>query len=331
MNILVTGAAGYIGSHTCRWLTEQGHTIVAFDNLSRGHRRAVEIALPQGEFVLGDLHDQDLLRSTLSDHSIEAVVHFAAFGLVGESVEQPELYHDNNVEGSRSLISATVRQGIKRFVFSSTTAIYGEPDDMPITESCPTNPISPYGQTKLEVEKLLVEARKEHGLGFAALRYFNAAGAHPNGDLGEDHDPETHLIPIVFQVALGQRDEIQVFGNDYPTPDGTCVRDYIHVLDLAHAHQLALQVLQPAGQIQVNLGTGTGHSVMQIIESAREVSGCEIPARIGDRRAGDPALLIADNQRAYDKLGWTPQHSSLNAIMSTAWKWHQSHPSGYAT
>lgn len=329
MNILVTGAAGYIGSHTCRYLAAHGHQIVAYDNLSRGHRTAVERALPNHPFILGELHDVSLLRSTIQQHQIEAIVHFAAFALVGESVENPALYQHNNVEGTRCLIEAAVKEHVQKFVFSSTTAIYGEPTSLPITESCPARPISPYGQTKLDVEQLLEQANTEYGLGFAALRYFNAAGADPAGDMGEAHDPETHLIPIVLQVALGQREKISVFGDNYATPDGTCVRDYVHVLDLADAHLRALDQLQKGESFQVNLGSGTGHSVMEIIEAARAVTGQEIPTTVVARRPGDPPLLIADNQLACNALGWQPQHSSLEEIMSTAWRWHQLHPQGY--
>jgi UDP-glucose 4-epimerase len=331
MNILVTGAAGYIGSHTCRYLATHGHEIVAYDNLSRGHRQAVERALPNHPFVLGDLHDVSLLRGTMQQYHIEAVVHFAAFALVGESVENPELYQRNNVEGTRCLIEAATKEHVQKFVFSSTTAIYGEPESIPVTESCPARPISPYGQTKLDVERLLEQANAEHGLGFAALRYFNAAGADPAGDIGEDHDPETHLIPIVLQVALGQRKNISVFGDDYATPDGTCVRDYVHVLDLADAHLRALDQMQEGQLIQINLGSGTGHSVMEIIEAARAVTGKKIQSVVVARRSGDPPLLIADNQLARDTLGWQPQHSSIEEIMSTAWNWHQSHPLGYSS
>ena len=331
MNILVTGAAGYIGSHTCRYLAAHGHQIVAYDNLSRGHRQAVERALPDHPFVRGDLHDVSLLRGTMQQYQVEVIVHFAAFALVGESVENPELYQHNNVEGTRCLIAAATKEHVQKFVFSSTTAIYGDPESIPITESCPTRPISPYGQTKLDVEQLLEQANAEHGLGFAALRYFNAAGADPAGDIGEDHDPETHLIPIVLQVALGQRKNISIFGDDYATPDGTCVRDYVHVLDLADAHLRALDQIQEGQSIQVNLGSGTGHSVMEIIGAARAVTGHEIPTAVVGRRPGDPPLLIADNQLARDALGWQPQHSGIEEIMSTAWNWHQSHPHGYSS
>ena len=331
MNILVTGAAGYIGSHTCRYLALHGHQIVAYDNLSRGHRQAVERALPNQPFVRGDLHDVSLLRSTIQQYQIEAIVHFAAFALVGESVENPELYQHNNVEGTRCLLEAATKEHVQKFVFSSTTAIYGEPETIPITESCPARPISPYGQTKLDVEQLLEQANTEHGLGFAALRYFNAAGADPVGDIGEDHDPETHLIPIVLQVALGQRKDISVFGDDYATPDGTCIRDYVHVLDLADAHLRALDRIQERQSIQVNLGSGTGHSVMEIIASARAVTGRKIQTVMSARRPGDPPLLIADNQLACAVLGWQPRHSSIEEIMATAWNWHQSHPLGYSS
>ena len=331
MKILVTGAAGYIGSHTCRLLTETGYQVVGYDNLSRGHHIAFERATGGGTFVQGDLLDTALLRNTLKEKSIEAVVHFAALGLVGESVEYPQRYHRNNVEGSSSLLRAMQEAGVRRLVVSSTTAIYGQPEEMPIREDTPPAPINPYGQSKLDVEYLLQEACERDGLGFVALRYFNAAGASLDGMLGEAHDPETHLIPIVLQVALGQREQICIFGDDYPTPDGTCVRDYVHVNDLADAHLRALNTLNPGQRIQLNLGSGVGTSVLEIVEHARKVTGHDIPAEIGARRSGDPPWLIADNSRAKQILGWIPEYSSLDSILTSAWRWHQRHPQGYET
>ena len=329
MNILVTGAAGYIGSHTCRLLTDSGHQVYGYDNLSRGHREAFSRATGGRTLIEGDLLDTLRLKEALQQHEIEAVVHFAAFGLVAESVKHPEMYHRNNVEGSASLLTAMHEANVRLLVVSSTTAIYGEPKSMPISENVPAAPINPYGHSKWDVECLLQQACERDGLGFAALRYFNAAGAAHDGMLGEDHSPETHLIPIVLQVALGQRDGIQIFGDDYPTPDGTCVRDYVHVDDLADAHLKALNLLTPGESIQVNLGSGVGTSVLEIVEHARQVTGHSIPAEIAARRSGDPPLLIADNSKAQTVLGWTPKYSSLDSILSSAWRWHQQHPNGY--
>ena len=329
MKILVTGAAGYIGSHTCRLLTDSGHQVYGYDNLSRGHREAFSRATGGRLLIEGDLLDTLQLKEAVQQLEIEAVVHFAAFGLVGESVKNPEMYHRNNVEGSASLLHAMHEASVRLLVVSSTTAIYGEPKTMPISENSPAAPINPYGQSKWDVECLLQQACEHNGLGFAALRYFNAAGAAPDGMLGEDHRPETHLIPIVFQVALGQRDRIQIFGDDYPTPDGTCVRDYVHVNDLADAHLKAVNTLTPGESIQVNLGSGIGTSVLEIVKHARHVTGHPIPAEMAGRRCGDPPLLIADNSKAQTVLGWTPKYSSLDSILTSAWRWHQKHPHGY--
>ncbi len=325
MNILVTGGAGYIGSHAARWLARAGHNIWVYDNLGRGHREAVA----DGRLIEGDVGDRSRVVQTLRDKQIEAVMHFAAFALVGESVEQPHLYFQNNVVATLNLLEAVRETGVGKFVFSSTTATYGEPETVPIKETERQQPINPYGFSKLVIEEALDAYATAYGLGYAALRYFNAAGASPNGDLGEDHTPESHLIPIVLQVALGQRDHITVFGDDYPTADGTCIRDYIHVDDLATAHLKALERLQPGRGLELNLGTGRGNSVREVIDACRRVTGHAIPEKMGARRAGDPAELVADSSKAQDLLEWQPNYASIESIIETAWKWHQSHPHGY--
>lgn len=327
MKILVVGGAGYVGSHACRYLDRAGHEVWILDNLSRGHREAVL----SGRLIVGDAGDIPFVTRCLKEHQIEAVMHFAAFALVGESVSDPAIYYQNNVVATLNLLEAMRSAGVSKFVFSSTTATYGEPDQVPIPETTPQNPINPYGFTKLVIEKALADYANAYGLGYAALRYFNAAGAHPDGDLGEDHDPESHLIPIVLQVALGQRSHVTVFGNNYPTSDGTCIRDYIHVEDLATAHLLALERLRPGKGLCLNLGTGHGNSVQEVIEACRLVSGHPIPLRIGDRRPGDPAKLVADARLAQATLGWKPRYVEIAEIVATAWKWHQSHPRGYGS
>ncbi len=301
MNVLVTGGAGYIGSHAARLLQQAGHNVWVYDNLSRGHRGA---ALP-GRLIVGDLGDRRRVQTALREHKIDAVMHFAAFALVGESVADPAIYYANNVVSTLSLLDAMHAAHVDRLVFSSTTATYGVPEKIPITEQEDQKPINPYGFTKLVVEQALHDYCAAYGLGYAALRYFNAAGATPAGDLGEDHDPESHLIPIVLQVALGQRDEITIFGEDYPTPDGTCIRDYIHVDDLGTAHVLALEKLEPGEQLKLNLGTGHGHSVREVVEACRRVTGHAIPAKPGPRRPGDPPELVADSSLAQQTLNWT--------------------------
>lgn len=326
MNILVVGGAGYIGSHAVQALLDAGHQVHVFDNLSRGHREAV----PDGLLIEGELTNQDLLQQVLVDHRIEAVMHFAAFALVNESVNDPALYYQNNVIAALSLMEAMRLAGVKKFVFSSTTATYGEPERIPIRETTPQQPINPYGFTKLVIEQALADYAAAYGLGYAALRYFNAAGAHPEGHIGEDHDPESHLIPIVLQVALGQRDKITVFGDDYPTPDGTCIRDYVHVNDLADAHLKALDQIQLGKGLCLNLGTGRGTSVREIVDACRDITGHQIPEQIGPRREGDPAELVADASMAKDVLGWVPKYTEIHSIVETAWLWHQSHPNGYA-
>lgn len=326
MNVLVVGGAGYIGAHATRQLSAAGHQVWVYDNLSRGHRRAI----PEGMLIEGEVADRPRLVAALRDHEIDAVMHFAAFALVNESVNDPAIYYRNNVIAALELLDAMREAGVDRLVFSSTTATYGEPDEIPIPESTPQRPINPYGFTKLVIEQALADYAAAYGLGYAALRYFNAAGAHPDGDIGEDHDPETHLIPIVLQVALGQRDRITIFGDDYPTADGTCVRDYIHVDDLADAHLRALDRLRPGSGLCLNLGTGRGTSVREIIEACRRVTGHAIPEIIGTRRAGDPPALIADASLAADVLGWKPRYTEIEPIVETAWRWHRTHPRGYA-
>jgi UDP-glucose 4-epimerase len=327
MNVMVVGGAGYIGSHAVRQLIDAGHEVCVYDNLSRGHREAV----PDGILVEGDLADRPKIVATLRQRKIDAVMHFAAFALVNESVNDPSLYYRNNVIAALELLDAMMEADVKKIVFSSTTATYGEPNVVPIPESTPQQPINPYGFTKLVVEQAMADYAAAYGLAYAALRYFNAAGARADGTIGEDHDPETHLIPIVLQVALGQREQITVFGDDYDTPDGTCVRDYIHIDDLGDAHLRALQRLEPGKGLCVNLGTGQGTSVREIIEACREVTGHAIPEVMGRRRAGDPPKLIADARLAKQTLGWTPQYTEVKAIVETAWRWHKSHPHGYAT
>ncbi|AMV32431.1 UDP-glucose 4-epimerase [Pirellula sp. SH-Sr6A] len=327
MKILVVGGAGYVGSHTVRLLQSQGHEVWVFDNFSRGHRESV----PSRCLIEGNLTDRALLIEVMRDKEIDAVMHFAAFALVGESVQHPAMYYQNNVSATFELLEAMRSVGVWRFVFSSTTATYGQPEKMPISEDTPQNPINPYGFTKLVVERALEDYAHAYGFGVAALRYFNASGAAADGTIGEDHDPESHLIPIVLQVALGQRPNVSIFGNDYPTPDGTCIRDYIHVDDLASAHLAALMKLQPNSVLQMNLGTGVGHSVLQVVEACRKVTGHPIPTVDAPRREGDPACLIADSTKAQRELQWKPKYVAIEDIVSTAWKWHQSHPRGYAS
>ncbi len=325
MNILVVGGAGYIGSHMTRMLIREGHDVVVLDNLTTGYPESVK----QGELIIGDAGNQPLVESVLKQYGIEAVMHFAAHALVGESVIHPAKYYRNNVVGTLSLLEAMRDCGVHRIVFSSTCATYGIPDLVPITEQEKQHPVNPYGFTKLVCEHALDDYAAAYGLAFAALRYFNAAGASPDGDIGEDHDPESHLIPIVLQVALGQRDHITIFGDDWPTPDRTCIRDYIHVDDLSRAHLLALQRLEPGRGIKVNLGTGNGFSVREVIECCRQVTGCDIPEVVGERRAGDPPRLVADASLARKVLDWQPEYKTVKPIVQTAWNWHKNHPHGY--
>ncbi|MCU0958827.1 MAG: UDP-glucose 4-epimerase GalE [Pirellulaceae bacterium] len=325
MRVLVTGGAGYIGSHAVRWLSSAGHDVWVFDNLGRGHRQAV----PPDRLIVGELADRAAVEQVLRTRRVDAVMHFAAFALVGESVAEPALYYANNVLCTLTLLDAMRAAGVSRIVFSSTTATYGVPQTIPITEEERQAPINPYGFTKLVMERALEDYSHAYGLGYAALRYFNAAGATPSGDLGEDHDPETHLIPIVLQVALGQRPQVTIFGDDYPTPDGTCIRDYVHVDDLADAHVKALERLGPGSQFKLNLGTGRGYSVREVIEACRRVTGHAIPATVGDRRPGDPPELVADSRRAQAMLHWTPRYTAIDDIVRTAWTWHRKHPHGF--
>jgi UDP-glucose 4-epimerase len=325
MNILVIGGAGYIGSHMVRYLLKHGHEPWVCDNLVTGHRAAV----PADRLIEGDLGDRDLMESVLRDKQIDAVMHFAAFALVGESVNEPAKYYQNNVVATCHLLEAMRKADVKHIVFSSTCATYGTPDRVPISESESQEPINPYGFTKLVVERALEDYSHAYDFRFAALRYFNAAGASPDGDIGEDHDPESHLIPLVLQVALGQREHITIFGDDYATNDGTCIRDYVHIDDLATAHLLALEKLESHKSIKLNLGTGRGYSVQQVIEACRQITGHEVPTEIGSRRAGDPPALVADASRARELLAWQPQYSTIESIVETAWQWHRTHPNGY--
>jgi UDP-glucose 4-epimerase len=325
MRILVTGGAGYIGSHTVKALLAKGHAVTAFDNLSAGHKQAV----PAANLVAGDLRDVDHLDHVLVVNRIEAVVHFAAHCYVGESVTDPAKYYVNNLLNSINLLERARKHEIKRFVFSSTCATYGVPERVPIDESTPQRPINPYGNTKLAFELALRDYAAAYGLGAVALRYFNAAGAAADGSLGEDHDPETHLIPIVLQVALGKRSHVAVFGTDYPTPDGTCVRDYIHVDDLAEAHVLALEKMTPGQFAAFNVGTGLGHSVREVIQTAEAVTGKKIAVVESARRPGDPAELVAAAGAIRKALGWKPRYPDLETIVRHAWEWMRRHPAGY--
>ena len=327
MDVLVCGGAGYIGSHAVAELIKADHQVVVFDNIETGHEGAL---IEGATLVKGDLRNIEEIRTLFEEHSIDAVMHFAANSLVGESVENPLKYYENNVYGTMNLLKVMAEYEVDKIVFSSTAAAYGEPDQVPILEDSPTIPANPYGETKLAVEKMLKWAEQAHGIKHVVLRYFNVAGAHPEFDIGEDHQPETHLVPIILQVALGQREHISIFGDDYPTPDGTCIRDYIHVVDLVHAHMLALDRLNAEKPSNVyNLGNGEGFSVKEMIDAAREVTGHEIPAELAPRRAGDPAQLVASSEKAKRELGWEPGYTAMKDIIATAWAWHQKHPKGY--
>lgn len=327
MAVLVTGGAGYIGSHTVAALLERGEEIVVLDNLQQGHKEA----LLGGKLYVGDLRDGETLDKLFSENNIDAVIHFAANSLVGESMKEPGKYYHNNVYGTLCLLEKMNQYGVNKIVFSSTAATYGEPENVPIDEYDRTSPTSAYGETKLAMEKMMKWFDTAHGVKYISLRYFNAAGAHASGKIGEAHDPETHLIPIVLEAALGKRPHISVFGDDYATEDGTCIRDYIHVSDLADAHVLALDSLRKGSDSAIyNLGSSTGFSVKQVIDIAREVTGREIPVAFEQRRPGDPAVLIASSQRARQELGWNPQRSNLKEIIASAWNWHSNHPNGYS-
>jgi UDP-glucose 4-epimerase len=322
MNILMTGGAGYIGSVTSEMLLDAGHAVTVFDNLGRGHREAID---PRAAFIHGDLCDREAIAGAVRRVRPEAVLHFAAYALVGESMENPRMYFGNNVIGGIHLADAMIAGGVRKIVFSSTCATYGQPERVPITEEMPQRPQNPYGESKLMFEKVLDWHRQIHGLQPVFLRYFNACGATVK--YGEDHTPETHLIPLVLQVALGQRASVKIFGDDYDTPDGTCMRDYIHIVDLARAHMLAIErdVTGP-----FNLGTGCGNSVREVIEACRAVTGHAIPAEVAPRRPGDPARLVASAEKARRELGWVPAHTGMESIVESAWRWHRRHPRGYA-
>jgi UDP-glucose 4-epimerase len=326
IKVLVVGGAGYIGSHMCKYLRQKGYQPIVVDNLVCGHEQAVR----WGPFYRGSMSDRDLLGEVLSDHNIQAVMHFAAHCYVGESVLEPMKYYENNVGATVRLLGKLVERDNLKVIFSSSCATYGEPAALPITETHPLNPINPYGRTKLMVEQILEDFHRAYGLNFISLRYFNAAGADPEEELGEVHDPETHLIPLVLQTALGQRPAIEIFGEDYPTKDGTCIRDYIHVNDLAQAHLLALERLLSGKEGGCyNLGNGNGYSVKEVVDLATEITKMRIPIKIGQRRCGDPAILISSSKRARSELGWSPMFSSLEKIVESAWQWHRTHPRGY--
>ena len=325
MAILVTGGAGYIGSAAVEDLTAKGEEVVVVDNLVYGHQDALDSSVP---FYKGEIGDENLIRKITSEHNIEACMHFSAYAYVGESVEKPQKYYENNFVQTLKLLDVLIEKNIKKFIFSSTCATYGEPQYVPIDEKHPQNPVNPYGMTKFMVEKVLRDYDAAYDLKFVALRYFNACGA--SGGCGEHHDPETHLIPLILFAAQGRRDSISIFGDDYPTPDGTAVRDYIHISDLSDAHLLALEHLRRGGDSEfINLGNGTGFSVREVVEAARKITGKEIKAEITTRRAGDPSRLVADAKKAREVLGWNPQFPEIEKIIESAWAWHEANPNGY--
>lgn len=326
MAILITGGAGYIGSHTVKYFLDQNEEVVVVDNLQSGHRNAIST----NSFYQIDLRDKGALDQVFKTHNIEAVIHFAANSLVGESMDKPFEYYHNNVYGLMCLLEVMKDHNVSKVVFSSTAAIYGEPKILPISEEAEANPTNTYGETKLVMERMMKWFEQGYGIKYVSLRYFNAAGAHESGMIGEVHDPETHLVPLILQVPLNKREKIYIFGDDYPTKDGTCIRDYIHVMDLASAHYLALEYLRKDNPSDIfNLGNGNGYSVKEVIDITRKVTGHSIPAEIKDRRAGDPAILIASSKKAKNILGWTPKYHSLEKIIQDAWKWHSNNPSGY--
>ena len=322
MRVFVAGGAGYIGSACTEYLLDRGYEVTVFDDLITGHVEAVD---PRAKFIKANLADRENLKKVVKEGNYDAIMHFAAFSLVGESMKNPSKYFNNNLANAINLADAAVEGGVKTFVFSSTAATFGEPKEIPIREDAPQLPINPYGESKLCFEKVLNWYSRIYGLKYAALRYFNAAGATEK--YGEDHNPETHLIPILLQVAQGKREKAMLFGDDYDTPDGTCIRDYIHILDLAQAHEMALYAPKSG---HYNLGTGSGLSVMQILEAARKVTGHPIPAEVVPRRPGDPPRLIADSTRARQELGWKPQFENAEAIIASVWKWLRKHPNGYS-
>lgn len=325
--ILVCGGAGYIGSHAVRQLIDKGEEVIIVDNLETGHRDAVH---PKAKFYNVDIRNEEELDKVFLENKIDEVIHFAANSLVGESMTNPLKYFNNNVHGTEILLKTMIKHNVKKIVFSSTAATYGEPKNIPILESDETNPTNAYGETKLCMEKMMKWADKAHGVKYISLRYFNVAGAHISGEIGEDHNPETHLIPLILQVPLGKREFISIFGDDYDTHDGTCIRDYIHVTDLADAHILAVQKLREGSDSNIyNLGSGNGFTVKEMIEAARKVTGHEIPAKVCERRAGDPAKLVASSIKAREELGWQPKLENVEAMISSAWNWHKNHPNGF--
>lgn len=327
MAILVCGGAGYIGSHTVHTLITKGEQVVIVDNLQTGHMDAVN---PRAKFYQGDIRDAAVLDTIFTENEIEAVIHFAANSLVGESMQEPLKYFNNNIYGMQVLLESMVKHQVDKIVFSSTAAVYGEPKRVPILEDDETQPTNPYGESKLAMEKMMKWVSRANGIRFVSLRYFNVAGALEDGSIGEDHAPETHLIPLILQVPLKKRESITVFGDDYQTPDGTCIRDYIHVIDLADAHIRAVNYLRDGGTSNIfNLGNGTGFSVKEMIEAARRSTGEEIKVAMGKRRVGDPAQLIASSAKAQQLLGWKPKYTKVEDIIATAWKWHKNHPNGY--
>ncbi|MDU4934805.1 MAG: UDP-glucose 4-epimerase GalE [Peptostreptococcaceae bacterium] len=325
--ILVCGGAGYIGSHAVRQLIDRNEEVIIVDNLETGHEDAIH---PQAKFYKVDIRNEEELDNVFTENKIDEVIHFAANSLVGESMSNPLKYYNNNVHGTEVLLKVMIKHDVKKIVFSSTAATYGEPNNIPILESDLTNPTNAYGETKLAMEKMMKWADLSHGVKYISLRYFNVAGAHESGEIGEDHNPETHLIPLILQVPLGKREFISIFGDDYDTHDGTCIRDYIHVTDLADAHILAVHKLREGSNSNIyNLGSGNGFTVKEMIEAARKVTGHPIPAKVCERRAGDPAKLVAASQKARTELGWEPKLENVEAMISSAWKWHQNHPDGF--
>ncbi|WP_086443988.1 UDP-glucose 4-epimerase GalE [Candidatus Enterococcus lemimoniae] len=327
MSILVLGGAGYIGSHAVDQLINKGYEVIVIDNLQTGHRQSIH---EKAKFYQGDIRDKKFMQDVFTKETIDGVIHFAASSLVGESVEKPLVYFNNNVHGTQITLEVMEEFGVKHIVFSSTAATYGEPKEMPIVETMPTNPENPYGESKLMMEKMMKWCDKAYGIRYVALRYFNVAGAKSDASIGEDHDPETHLIPIILQTALGQREYLGIYGEDYDTPDGTCIRDYVYIEDLIAAHIAALDYLQKGNESNIfNLGSNTGYSVKEMLEAARAVTGKEIPAKVLPRRLGDPSKLVASSEKAKLVLGWEPQVTDIKQIIKTAWEWHVSHPKGY--